>query len=99
MKRLPTLKNSAKLRQKTLLQLVLKNVTRWSSVYNIVQPYTEIKRFLDPRDNDIADFVLSARQNLFQFLKKLTDSHSVTLKLQEEDLRWLKSAYFLTPLL
>ena len=54
----------------------------------MLQRCTEIKGFSDPTDNGIADFLL-ARQNLILselLKKKLTNVHSITLKLQKEDL-------------
>ena len=53
----------------------------------MLQRCTEIEGFSDLTDNGIADFLL-ARQNLIlsELLKKLTNVHSITLKLQKEDL-------------
>ena len=61
-------------------------VARWSPAYSIVKLYTEIS-FLDPTDNDNAEFLLSARQKLIasELLTKLIGLHSITLQLQNKD--------------
>ena len=50
MTKLLTLNNSAKLRKQTKLRPLTKNITRWSSIYSMVQIYNELKNYIDNTD-------------------------------------------------
>jgi hypothetical protein len=54
MKTLSNIKQAGKLRKKTDLEPVKRNVTRWSSTYEMVKRFFEIKPFIDDEDPDLA---------------------------------------------
>jgi hypothetical protein len=54
MKTLCNIKQAGKLRKKTNLEPVKRNVTRWSSTYEMVKRFFEIKTFIDDEDADLA---------------------------------------------
>ena len=83
MKKLTNLKKSAALRQKKL-RSVLRNETRWSSTYEMLKRYFEIKHFPDTNDTDIAPLLPSAVKDnqLSTLLGVLKDFESVSKKLQ-----------------
>ena len=88
MKDLCTLKNRAKLRAKTNIAPERKNVTRWSSTYNMLTKYIKIEPFLQACkfDTDVVENFLSPvdLQLLNAFINdKLKHVQSVTKLLQE----------------
>ena len=64
MKKLSTLKNRGALRKKTPLCPILRNVTRWSSTYCMIERYLRLAEFPDPADKEIAEFLLSPAENI-----------------------------------
>ena len=91
MVKLRGVKLSAKLRQHTNLRHVLFNATRWSSVFDMICRYREIKSILQEEmqsEANIVDLLLSPKENsevdcLFSELK---DLNSVSVALQKEKL-------------
>ncbi len=59
MKTLGTLKQAGKLRKKTNLEPVRRNVTRWSSTFQMVSRFLELKPFIDDGDLALACFLPS----------------------------------------
>ncbi len=93
MKKLNTIKGKAWLKEKTKLRPVLRNVTRWSSTFKMVERYIDLKPHLEnATQGEIQRISLSHLTlcdldnelicNLFSELKKL---NQVCLKLQEEN--------------
>lgn len=64
MKKLKTIKYAALLEKKTELRPVSRNVTRWSSTYNMLKRYFEIKDYLPSEIPEIADLIPSHRETL-----------------------------------
>ena len=62
--KLKTLKQFAKLKKSTPLRPKTHNVTRWSSVNEMLQRYTEIKPFIDTTDYTLAEFLPTALEEL-----------------------------------
>ncbi len=54
MKTLRNMKQAGKLRKKTDLEPVQRNVTRWSSTFEMVKRFFEIKAFIDDEDSALA---------------------------------------------
>ena len=54
MKTLCNIKQAGKLRKKTDLEPVKRNVNRWSSTYEMLKHFFEIKAFIDDEDPDLA---------------------------------------------
>ena len=54
MKTLCNIKQAGKLRKKTDLEPVKRNVTRWSSTYEMLKRFFEIKGFIDDEDPYLA---------------------------------------------
>ena len=86
MKKLTTLKYSAQLRRKTSLRPILKNETRWSSTFEMIQRYFRLKEFFDIYDEGLRDFILSVAEEiqLQIVLEKLKDFESVSKHLQKD---------------
>lgn len=83
-----TLKNSAELKKKTHLRPLKYCPTRWSSCYFMIERYLNIKDFLDCKNFELSELMLSPREDrqileLFEHLKII---QSVTLKLQSDEL-------------
>ena len=86
MVKLWTLRNSAKLRRVTELRPIQRNVTRWSSTFEMLKRFTELKEFIDTTDAQIAPLFPSSVQQL-----EIQDLHthlekfeSVSKKIQED---------------
>ena len=79
MLKLSNVKKSAELRRKTTLRPIIRNVTRWSSTYEMVTRYTELKPFLDTNDIDMIPLLLSPaqEQKLNKLIQCLKDFESV----------------------
>ncbi|KAE9165784.1 hypothetical protein PF002_g31280 [Phytophthora fragariae] len=58
-----TLKQSAKLRSKTSFRPVIRQDTRWSSTFAMVNRYFKLLEFLDPEDDDILHLLPSPACN------------------------------------
>ena len=88
MSKLGTLKQRAKLRQKTQLSPVTRNTTRWPSTMNMVRRYLRLKIHIDADDAAIAVLLPTAAENnqLNALMSHLSRFQSCTLKLQEEDI-------------
>ena len=88
MKKLSNLKQAGKLRKKTNLKPVTRNITRWSSNYYMLHRYHELTPFLDKTDTEIAELLPSPSEELKlqDLLVDLTDIQSVFLKLQEDSI-------------
>ena len=89
MKKLKNIIPSAKLRKLTPLRPKCANVTRWSSTYEMLLRYTQLKEFLPSLHLDeVDDLLLTTRKDreIDQLLEMLTDLDSVTKALQEERL-------------
>jgi len=61
-RKLRTIKNSAQLRKKTPLRPVLRNATRWSSAYLMLQKFLQLKEFIDPMNTELAGLMPSAAE-------------------------------------
>ena len=68
MKKLSSLKQSAKLRKATNLRPVLRNETRWSSAYSMLQRYFDIQHFVDKTDPELLQLLPTPIQE-----RKLTE--------------------------
>ena len=84
MSKLGTLKQRAKLRQKTQLSPVTRNTTRWPSTMSMVRRYLRLKIHIDADDAAIAVLLPTAAEN--NQLNALMNHLSCTLKLQEENI-------------
>jgi hypothetical protein len=80
---------SAKLRSHTDLKPHCRNQTRWSSTYQMLNRYTQIRDFLPLLEIDELDEkLLNNRQNrdVDSLIEELNDLNSVTLELQRDDI-------------
>jgi hypothetical protein len=80
---------AAKLRKFTHLKSKMRNSTRWSSTFTMLQRYLQIKIFLPQLDLDeIDELIPQAREDkeIEALLVDLTQLHSVTMALQSETL-------------
>ena len=68
MKKLSSLKQSAKMRKATNLRPVLRNETRWSSAYSMLQRYFDIQHFVDKTDPELLQLLPTPIQE-----RKLTE--------------------------
>lgn len=84
--KLRTIKNSAYLRNKTPLRPVLRNSTRWSSTYLMVQRFFELKQFFDPMNAELAGLMPSATEliRLQHLSEDMSKFQSITMQLQHE---------------
>ena len=62
MGKLSAIKQSAKLRRTTNLEPIKRNVTRWSSTFNMLKRFFELVEYLDVRDTELIPFVPSRRE-------------------------------------
>lgn len=88
MKKLGNLVAQAKLSKFTHLKPVVRNATRWSSTYEMVKRYQELKRFLPelqvPEIDNLLLTVVEERE-LLRSYTKLHELNEVTKKLQYEN--------------
>ena len=82
---LRNLKQAGKLRTKTHLEPVKRNVTRWSSTFAMLKRFFELKPFLDESDEELAQHIPSGREmiELQKLLDDMAQFESITKKLQE----------------
>ena len=87
MKKLMTLRNSAKLREKTNLRPIMKCDLRWSSVHSMISRYLELKEFIDQSDAEIVCLLPSPPEHLriIALMNVLDIFNSVSLKLQNDN--------------
>ena len=83
MKKLGTLKKSAILRKSLPLRPIIQNDTRWSSTYNMVCRYFELKPFIDTTDGDLVLLLPSAGKD-FETSKLFNSLTLQTYSLQTE---------------
>ncbi|XP_036367828.1 uncharacterized protein LOC118767407 [Octopus sinensis] len=90
MGKLKSLKLAGKLREKTPLQPIQRNKTRWTTTYDMIERYIQLKPFLDPFQDDpkLVDYLLTQLDhNDLQTLKdNLGKLRSVTIALQRTEL-------------
>ena len=86
MKKLTSLRQSAERRTETQLRLILKNETRWSSTFELIQSYFELKEYIDVYDEDDQDFIPSAAEDtrIRALSNTLKDFESVSKHLQKD---------------
>lgn len=91
MKSLSNIKKAGKLRLKTDLEPVTKNVTRWSSTYSMVERFFQLKQHLDQTDIDLLQHIPSGPQvvQLESLRKDLKTFEKVTKRLQLADISLL----------
>lgn len=78
---------SAKLQKLTHLKPQVANVTRWSSIHNMLNRYTELREYLPMLESDEIDMLLltaSENRKLESLLNIINPLESVTKTLQEE---------------
>jgi len=95
MVKLRNIKLAARLRQQTELVAVIRNDTRWSSTYNMIKRYPELKEFLPhvcPENDDFMDLILNKKEtaSLEKLFKELTKLQSVTEVLQSPNITMLQ---------
>ena len=90
-KTLSNIKKAGKLRLKTNLEPVTKNVTRWSSTYSMVERFFQLKTHLDETDLDLLRHIPSGPQLVIleSLRKDLKTFEKVTKRLQLADLTLL----------
>ena len=90
MGKLKPLELAFKLREHTPLQPIQRNKTRWSSTYDMINKYIELKPFLDffQEEPNLIDNLLTPRENndLQTLQDDLKNLFSVTCTLQRENL-------------
>jgi len=81
------LKNRAKLRKYTYYEPVKKNLTRWSSIYNMIGRFFQIKDAIEKIDT-VEEFGPNLKEvkRLEKLLSDLDVLHTVTIKLQDNNL-------------
>ena len=85
MKKLSFLKQSAKLRKATNLRPVLRNETRWSSAYSMLQRYFDIQHFVDKTDPELLQLLstpIQERKLTEEVLQDMKFFESISKKLQ-----------------
>ena len=87
MKKCKTLKIAGELRERTDLCAVMRNVTRWSSTYEMVQRYLILREFIDIGNPEIAVLMPTIVENgeIETMVRDMKDFESVTKHLQKED--------------
>ncbi len=101
MKKLSTIKKAAKLRKFTNLLPITRNTTRWTSTFKMVERYFKIKEHIDSTDPDLATLLPSPMHDmdLLELYQNMKDFHSVTMKLQEENIDLSDSRYLFDALI
>ncbi|KAG3013494.1 hypothetical protein PC121_g9457 [Phytophthora cactorum] len=101
MRKQRTLNQAAKLRVKTPLVSVLRQDTRWSSTFSMLDRYFRLREFLSADDEDIADLLpsRSVHRKLEDLLSKLRFVESISKKLQSDGLTLLDARYLFDGLL
>ena len=91
MKKLKTLKKAAYLRRFTTLVPITRNKTRWSSTFDMLERFFDIKNFLDRSDDDLYSLMPTANEEVLleKLLVDLADLDSVTKELQRDDISLL----------
>ncbi|ETM43308.1 hypothetical protein F442_11560 [Phytophthora nicotianae P10297] len=91
MRKLRTLNQAAKLRMKTPLMPILRQDTRWSSTFSMLERYIRLREFLSADDDDMADLLPSRadHRKLEDLLSKLRCIESISKKLQGDELTLL----------
>lgn len=85
--RTPTI--AARLRRKTFLKAKLSNETRWSSSFEMLRRYSEIKAFVSDLHDPVVDELLpntAQDRKIESLLSILSDLNVVTVELQKESL-------------
>ncbi len=85
MKTLGNIKQAGKLRKKTDLEPIKRNATRWSSTYEMLKRFFEIKEFIDDEDEQLACHLPSGLQllSLQKLLQDLKQFEDITKELQK----------------
>ncbi|KAL3657496.1 hypothetical protein V7S43_019101 [Phytophthora oleae] len=101
LRKLRTLKQAAKLRQKTPLEPVLHQDTRWSSTYAMLERYFQLYEHLSTVDEELEDLLPSraTHRSLRQLFDELKDVESISKKLHSSDLTMLDARDLLDDLL
>ncbi|KAG2786613.1 hypothetical protein PC116_g10761 [Phytophthora cactorum] len=88
-------------RVKTPLVSVLRQDTRWSSTFSMLDRYFRLREFLSADDEDIADLLpsRSVHRKLEDLLSKLRFVESISKKLQSDGLTLLDARYLFDGLL
>jgi hypothetical protein len=88
MKELKTTKNLATLQQYTPLYPVQRNVTRWSSTFEMLKRYIKLEEFIIASDVDVEDLLPTRKEHriIEKLIVSLEDFESVTKKLEETDI-------------
>jgi hypothetical protein len=83
---LRNIKQAGKLRKKTHLEPVKRNVTRWSSTFEMVTRFFELRPYIEESDPELAQYLPSSVQvlTLQKLLESLKKMEAVTKKLQGE---------------
>lgn len=91
MKTLSNIKKAGKLRLKTSLEPVTRNVTRWSSTYSMLERFFQLREHLDQSDVDLLQNIPSGPQlvELEVLRKNLKTFEIVTKRLQLADISLL----------
>ncbi|KAG3085237.1 hypothetical protein PI125_g19285 [Phytophthora idaei] len=93
MRKLRTLKEAAKLRAETPLPPVLRQETRWSSTFAMLDRYVRLRRILSADDDEMADLLLSrsTHRSLQTLLEEMKDIESISKKIQSDGLTLLQA--------
>lgn len=85
-RKLRTIKNTAQMRRKTSLRPVLRNATRWSSTYLMLQRFLQLKEFIDPMNIELAGLMPSAAEliSLKRLSEDMSKFQSITMQLQND---------------
>lgn len=69
------------------LKPITSNATRWSSIYNMIRRYNQIKDFIDTNDRDLTPYLLSPADNLrlIDYENELKSVDDITIALQGAD--------------
>ena len=90
MKKLKNLKKALYLRRFTTLVPITRNKTRWSSTFNMLEGFFEIKSFNDRSDDDLYSLMTTANEEVVEkFLVDLADLDSITKELQRDGIALL----------
>ena len=85
MVKLRNIKQAGKLRRRTSLESVVCNQTRWSSTYDMLKRFFEIRGFIDDTDPELACFLPSGKEllELQKIMDDLSDFQIITKELQK----------------